>query len=724
MRSHVKKWFLLSLTALLTACNGGHDDSTETGHVSAETHALPEGITLVDEFAGDDSGIAIPYAKYVLDNGLTVILHEDHSDPIVHVDVTYHVGSNREEPGRSGFAHLFEHMMFEGSKNVADEEHDRIITDAGGTRNGTTNNDRTNYFETLPSNYLETALWLEADRMGLLLDAIDQEKFEIQRETVKNERGFRVDNVPYGRRFETLDKALYPADHPYSWPVIGWMEDLDAAVVDDLKRFFLRWYGPNNAAISIGGDIDPMETLKLVKKYFGTIPAGPAVEKLPKQPATLDADRYVTLEDNIHLPMVILAIPTVHAAHADEPALDTAAQIMGGSAASLLYQRLVQTGRAVQVVVMHPCRELACEMQFLVLLNPGSGETLADMEAAIRETIAEFTSREVSADDLLKFKAQYEAGRIFGLQSVAGKVSTLASFQVYLGTPAGITSEINKYLSVEAQDVQRVFNEYILDKPAVILSIVPNGAAELAAAAPNYQMPERNIPENYGDEGTELPLRPVVDNFDRSQRPVPGPARVVELPPISDTRLANGVRVLAVPNTETPTVTVRAMFNAGPLDDPEGKAGLAALTSALMEESTGDLSTAEFSEEMERIGAVVSVTSGRYETSVSLSVLTKHLDKGMQLMLDRLLKPAFTQDDFERVKEQTIEAIMQRCLCQPSASWNRSGTSPWMTSRPSMQRTSPGTCRASWSAATCSKPTSPRHCRVSHNCPSRNRSGP
>jgi zinc protease len=280
------------------------------------------------------------------------------------VDVTYHVGSNREEIGRSGFAHLFEHMMFQGSKNVADGELAKTVTDSGGTRNGTTNTDRTNYFETMPANYLETALWLEADRMGLLLDAIDQEKFEVQRETVKNERGFRVDNVPYGRIGEVLGTALYDENHPYSWPVIGWMVDLDAAEVADLKRFFLRWYGPNNAALTIGGDIDPEETLALVSKYFGSIPRGPEVENLPKQPAVLTEDRYVTMEDNIRLPAVALLIPTVYAGHEDEAALDTAANILGGSAASLLYQRLVQTGRAVQAIVnaglrneFHRCSE-------------------------------------------------------------------------------------------------------------------------------------------------------------------------------------------------------------------------------------------------------------------------------------------------------------------------------------------------------------------------------
>jgi zinc protease len=655
----VKKLILLLMLLPLAACNNEPAEVTSAVEAVEQAAAsLPEGITLIEEFEGDDSGISIPYAKYKLANGLTVILHEDHSDPLVHVDVTYHVGSNREEVGRSGFAHFFEHMMFQGSANVADEEHFKIVSNAGGTLNGTTNSDRTNYFETLPVNQLETALWLEADRMGFLLEAVTQEKFEVQRETVKNERGQRVDNQPYGRAFETLGISLYEQDHPYFWPVIGWIEDLNRADVDDLKRFFLRWYGPNNAALTIGGSIDPLKTLELVNKYFGPIPAGPEVVNLPKQPAELDADRFVTLEDNIHLPAIAMTIPTVYARHEDEAPLDTAAKIMGQGQASLLYQRLVQTGRAVQASVSHSCRELACMMIFIVIQNPASGETLAEMEVAIRETMDEFAERGVSEDDLQKFKAQYEAGQVFGLQSVSGKVSKLAAFQTYTGSPAGIAEDIQRYLNVQMNDVTRVFGKYIAGKPAVILSIVPNGKVELAAKPQNFEPPQRDIPESFGDEGTGLPLRPVADTFDRSQQPVPGANPAVELPAIWDTRLANDVRVLAVPNTETPTVTIRASFAMGQRDEPKGKAGLTALTAALMGEATLDRTAAEFTEEMERIGASVSVSAGQYQTSVTLNTLTKHLDKAMALMMERTLKPAFTQEDFDRIKRQTIEGLM------------------------------------------------------------------
>ena len=648
--------FLLAVVALLPGLALSQAQATDD---STAAPALPKGVKFVDRFDGDATGISIPYARYQLDNGLTVILHEDHSDPLVHVDVTYHVGSDREQVGRSGFAHFFEHMMFEGSKDVGDEQHSKIISNAGGTDNGTTNNDRTEYFETVPENQLETVLWLEADRMGLLLPAVTEQKFEVQRATVKNERGQRVDNQPYGRALETLYKTLYPENHPYSWPVIGWIEDLDRANLNDLKRFFLRWYGPNNAVLTIGGDIDPGKTLQMVEKYFGPIPRGPEVDNLPKQPGHLDTDRYVTLEDNVHLPALAMMLPTVYAYHPDEPALDAAAKILGQGQASLLYKRLVQSGRAVQAQVAHPCKELACEMWFIVIQNPASGETLAEMEKAVRDTIDEFAERGVTEDDLQKFKAEFESNRVFGLQSVAGKVSTLAQFQTFTGSPGGISDEIHRYLSVTTDDVNRVFQKYINHKPAVILSVVPNGHPELAAAPQNFEAPKRAIPDHFADEDQPLPLRPVVDNFDRSVQPTPGVNPQVLLPAIWDITLTNKVRVLMVPNKETPTVTVQAVFDMGQRDEPAGKAGLGALTAALMGEATTEHSAAEFAEALERIGASISVDPGTYETTVTVNTLTKHLDQAMALLMERLLKPNFNDADFRRVKQQTLEGLMQ-----------------------------------------------------------------
>ena len=277
---------------------------------------------LVEKVIKKENELVIPYQKYVLPNGLTLVIHEDNSDPVVHVDVTYHVGSAREEIGKSGFAHFFEHMMFQGSDNVGDEQHFKIVTEVGGTLNGTTNRDRTNYFQTVPNNQLEKMLWLEADRMGFLLDAVTQKKFEVQRSTVKNERGQNYDNRPYGLAQENVAKNMYPYGHPYSWLTIGYVEDLDRVNSNDLKNFFLRWYGPNNATLTIGGDVKPKDAVKLVEKYFGSIPRGPEVKNMPPMVPSLSRHRFVSYTDNYaRVPLLIKSFPTIPNFHPDMPAL-------------------------------------------------------------------------------------------------------------------------------------------------------------------------------------------------------------------------------------------------------------------------------------------------------------------------------------------------------------------------------------------------------------------
>ena len=415
---------------------------------------------LVEKVTRKGDELVIPYEKYVLPNGLTLIIHEDHSDPVVHVDVTYHVGSAREEIGKSGFAHFFEHMMFQGSDNVADEQHFKIVSDAGGTLNGTTNRDRTNYFETVPSNQLEKMLWLEADRMGFLLDAVTQKKFEIQRSTVKNERGQRLDNVPYGLTFERLGQNLYPYGHPYSWQTIGYLEDLNRSDVNDLKNFFLRWYGPNNAALTIGGDVKTADVIKLVEKYFGSIPRGPEVKPVQVPSPKVDANRYLTLVDNYaRSPRLYVQYPTVPNFHPDMPALDCLAEILGQGKTSILYQNTVKKQLALTALANHNNSELAGEFTFI--LAPLQGKTLAEMETLFRAALDSFEARGVTDEDLKKFKGSYESNLINGLSSVAGKVSQLAFYQTFAGNPNKVSEEIKEYNAVTKEDVLRVYNQYI-----------------------------------------------------------------------------------------------------------------------------------------------------------------------------------------------------------------------------------------------------------------------
>ena len=636
--------FALLTTSVLSACS----------HIP-ESDELPEGVTLVDSAVVQPNQIGIPYKKYVLDNGLTVILHQDDSDPLVHVDVTYHVGSDREQIGKSGFAHLFEHMMFQGSEHVADEQHFKIVTEAGGTLNGTTNSDRTNYYETVPNNQLEKMLWLESDRMGFLLPALTEKKFEVQRETVKNERAQRIDNRPYGRMGERFSQAFYPVGHPYSWPVIGWPADLDRAKVDDVKAFFARWYGPNNATLTIGGDFNEKQALQWVEKYFGEIPKGPEVDPLPKTKVTLDKTRYISMEDRVHLPLLQIGLPTVYARHPDEAPLDLLANILGGGKTSILYQNLVKNGLAVQASASHPCAELACKMNIIAVANPSRDHgNLANIEQIIKKSIAEFEQRGVTDADLEKVKAEVKANTIFGLQSVSGKVSTLAFNQTFTGKPDQTAADLKRYSSVTKVDVMRVFEKYIKDKPMVVMSVVPEGEKSLIAHADNFKPTLPTIPKIADKPFVEKTL---TSSFNRNVIPPSGPAPVLKVPNIWRGKLANGIDVMATVSTETPTVELVIYLNGGHRVEPVSKAGLAALTAAMMNESTQLHTNEQLAQKLDLLGSSIQFDSSSYQSVVQVSSLTENLDKTLVLLDEMLFKPAFKADDFQRVKQQMIQGL-------------------------------------------------------------------
>ena len=612
----------------------------------------------METYAGEPGAeIAIPYAKYLLDNGLTVILHEDSSDPLVHVDVTYHVGSAREEVGKSGFAHFFEHMMFQGSSNVADEQHFKIVSESGGTLNGTTNSDRTNYFQTVPANQLEKMLWLEADRMGFLLDAVTQEKFEVQRDTVKNERGQRVDNRPYGLLWERVGEAMFPEGHPYSWSTIGYVEDLDRVDVNDLKKFFLRWYGPNNAALTIGGDFDTAQTLEWIEKYFGSIPRGPEVVAAEKSPGVLDADRYISLEDNVALPMLYMAFPTVSRFHADEAPLDVLMFVLGVGDTSLLYKNLVKNQIAVQAQASHGCRELSCEFALLALANPASGKTLAEIEQIVRDSLVEFEARGVLDDDLERSKMNIVSDMIFGLESVAGKVSQLAHYQTLTGRADYTAEDVARYENVTKEDVMRVYQQYVAGQPAVVMSIVPHGQAGLRASEDTWQRYERKLPEYETVSEADLAYRPATDDFDRSVVPAAGENPAVTLPGLWRGQLENGVQVLGARNVETPTTAIQLSIEAGQRHESLDKLGLAAFTAAMLNESTEQSTKEELSDRLQKLGSTISFSADDDRAVATVRSLSRNLDETLAVLQEKLLTPKFAAEDFARVQAQTLQLI-------------------------------------------------------------------
>ncbi|MES2275368.1 MAG: pitrilysin family protein [Bacteroidota bacterium] len=611
---------------------------------------------LVEKITKKGDELVIPYEKYVLPNGLTVILHEDHSDPVVHVDVTYHVGSAREQVGKSGFAHFFEHMMFEGSDDAPKGIHDKITIGNGGTNNGSTNTDRTNYYETEPKNVLEQAIWLEADRMGFLLGQVTQDRFEVQRATVKNERGQNYDNRQYGLVGQYTGKNLYPYGHPYSWLTIGYIEDLNRSNVNDLKNFFMRWYSPNNATLTIGGDITPAATIKMVEKYFGAIPRGPEVKPVIVSRVTLSADRYVSYTDNYaRLPLLSIVYPTIPQYDKDMVALDCLAEILGQGKNSVLYQTMVKKQQALQASANSDQGELAGQISFRFIPLPG--KSLADMETQYRAALDTFEKRGVTDEDILKFKGSVATNFISGLQSVSGKVSKLAEFQTYTGNPNKTADLMKMYNALTKADVLRVYNTYVKNKGAVILSVLTKTGNAAPAKADNYTVDTTHyIAPNYGYD--KLKYVKAKDNFNRKTTPPLGPVPVVKTPAFWRKDLA-GAQIIGVPNTEIPLVTFSLTIPGGHLSDAKdlSKAGLASFFATMMNEDTKNYTAEKFAIELQKLGSRVSVGSGLDGTTFSVQSLKSNFGKTMALLRERIFNPKFTQQAFDLNKKQRLESF-------------------------------------------------------------------
>lgn len=621
--------------------------------------AVPmDGVRLVETVTKSDKNeIVIPYKKYELSNGIKLLIHEDHSDPIIYVDVTYHVGSAREQQGRSGFAHFFEHMMFQGSKHVADEQHFKVVTEAGGTLNGTTNTDRTNYFEILPSNQLETALWLESDRMGYLLDSVTQTKFEVQRATVKNERGQNYDNRPYGLVIEKIQEAMFPQGHPYSWQTIGYIEDLNRVDVNDLKRFYLRWYGPNNATITLAGDVTPEQAMPLVEKYFGSIPKGPEVNPMAKYPAGLKETRYVSYEDNIRFPMLVMVWPTVPVYSPESMAISALAEFISGSKSSILQQQLIKTKKAVSVNSFNFERELAG--MFLTQIRVNKDDTLAKMEKMVNGLLDEFEKKGITEKQLTAFKNAMRSNFISSLSTVNGKGAMLAQYQTIAGNPNHIKKQLEAINKLTVQDVMSAYAKFIKNQPRVILSVVPKGKPELRAREDNWKMYTRAI-EQESAEYKNLTYTPLPEGFDRGKQPAGGPSPVVSVPAYWQDKFENGIKFIGTVSDEIPKVAIQISIPAGHRFGSPDKAGLAYLTADLLNETTQLHTPEEISDMLDELGSSVDVSAGSNEVFVNISALTENLDKTLTIAEEILFKPKFTQEDFERAKKQQLDAIQQQ----------------------------------------------------------------
>ena len=602
---------------------------------------------------GEDRKPQIPdlkIEKYTLPNGLEVILHVDHTTPVVSVNLWYKVGSKNEKTGRTGFAHLFEHLMFQGSKNH-DSEYFGPIEKVGAQINGSTTTDRTNYFEMLPTSGLELALWLESDRMGFLLPALTQAKLDNQRDVVKNERRQRVDNVPYGQSAEKLDEALYPADHPYHHSVIGSMADLSSASLEDVSAFFRTYYAPNNASLCIAGDLDVPITKALVEKYFGPLPKGPDVEKLKPNVPALKAPVNLSMTDRVTLPMARLVWPTVQAGHPDEKALDVLAAVLGQlDKENRLFRALMYDKQlAARVNAGHPCRQLSGTFDVMVAARPGG--TLDELVTIAEAEIEKLKADGPTDDEVRKAQNDQESAQILGLQSAQAKSDFLNSNNVHYGDPLAYKKDMTDLFAVTPADVKRVANKY-LKANRVRLDVLPG--------APTPRAPEVTV-----DAKSQAPLESpklaeVKDAFDRSAMPKLGAAPKFAPPPVVRRKLSNGLEVLIAERHELPILSLSLVVKGGETLAPASKNGLAGLTASLLTEGTKTRDSLKLAGELAELGASLNASGGLESSSIDLTTLTKHTGKALELFNDVILNPSFPEKELNRLKLQRVAALKAR----------------------------------------------------------------
>ena len=590
----------------------------------------------------------INYKEYKLKNGLTVVMHQDRSTPIVGVNLWYHVGSKNEAPGRTGFAHLFEHMMFQGSKNYVDGW--RGVDELGGNVNGTTDQDRTFYYEVIPSNYLERVLYLEADRMGNLLDAMSQEKLDNQRDVVKNERRFRVDNVPYGNAFERIGEIMYPENHPYHHSVIGSMEDLSAASLDDVKSFFRQYYVPNNAVLALAGDFDEAQARAWIEKYFGPLSSGGAITRPNTPEPKLSAEIRKTYDEpGIPLPRLTLVWHSVPQYAPDEAPLDMLSSILSTGRGSRLQSDLVYGKElAQQIFANNGTSEIAGLFQITALAKRPD-QSLADVEKEINAELERIKKEPPTAEEMQRALNIRESGAIFGLQTVVGKGAQLASYAGFLNKPNYFQQDIDRYRKVTPADVQRVANQY-LTANRLVMSYIP------AKGAVKKSDPEVNKPASTESKKKDEALIAKQD----AALPKPGPDPKFTLPGIEKTKLSNGLNVWIVRQTELPIVSMNLVINAGGVLDPAEHSGVAAMTSNMLNQGTKTRSAVEIANSLQSIGASVNPGLSWDASNVSMQTLTKNFDPALDIFADVVMNPTFPAKELETIRRRALVNFLQR----------------------------------------------------------------
>lgn len=577
-----------------------------------------------------DSPIDIPYEKFVLDNGLTVVVHEDRKAPIVAVNLWYHVGSKNEKPGKTGFAHLFEHLMFNGSENF-DDDYFQALERVGATDlNGTTNNDRTNYFQNVPVNALDLALWMESDRMGHLLGAIDQEKLDEQRGVVQNEKR-QGENQPYGKVWGTIAENTYPEGHPYSWSVIGSMEDLNAAELDDVYEWFRTYYGPNNATLVIAGDIDAATAREKVEKYFADIEPGPPVAKHEVWIAKQTGEKRMTMQDRVPQARVYKVWNIPELGNIELTHLDLVSDVLARGKSSRLYERLVYNDQiATSVSASYSGGEIGS--QFVINATVKPGVPLSEAEAAIDEELTRLLEDGIEERELQRVKTQFIASFIRGAERIGGfggKSDILAQNEVYADTPDYYKVTLERVQNATTEDLQKAARKWLSDG-VFVLEVHP--FPELASAA---------------------------ESADRSGLPPVAAPPDAAFPALERTTLSNGMEVILAQRDAVPIVDFRLLFDAGYASDQFAQPGTANLAMSMLDEGTTSRSSLEISEELAMLGATLGSFSNLDISSVQMSALKAELEPSLELFADVVLNPSFPEQDFERLKQQTMIGIQR-----------------------------------------------------------------
>lgn len=618
------------------------------------------------------SELKIENEKYTLENGLQVILHKDKSDPIVAVAVLYHVGSNREVRGRTGFAHLFEHIMFQESQHIPQDQFFKKIQNAGGTLNGGTWNDGTIYFQVVPNNSLEMVLWMESDRMGFLLSTVTQEAFMNQQSVVQNEKRQRVDNEPYGHTSYVINKLLYPEDHPYNWQTIGEMEDLRNATLADVHEFFKKWYGPNNATIVIAGDFDNEQTKNLVEKYFGEIQKREEVRPLDPMPVQIDKTRKAYHEDNFaKSPELNIVFPTPQQFTNDDYALKFFGELFAQSKKSPLYKVVVEEKKlAPSVNAYQNSQELAGE--FTITIRAFPDKSLDEVEQAVMEAFERFDIEGFTEKDLKRVKAKIETQFYNQISSVLGKSFQLASYNTFTGSPDFITTDLQSLLNVTKEDIVNVYDKYIKGKPYVATSFVPKGNVQLVAAnSEKYPIVEEKLEEqsvisSLTTGSDEIKVDGIESAFDRSIEPPSGPDPLLNLPVIWKDELSNGLRIYGIEQNELPLINFSVTIRGGLLLDDINKVGIANLMSDIMMEGTKNKTPIELEEAIDDLGANLNMYTTKESIVVDANCLSSKFYEVYSLVEEILFEPRWDEKEFERIKRETIERI-NRSKADPSA---------------------------------------------------------